>query len=120
MAASIHNFIEIIHHVTSLLFLCRMNAFYVVTDHETLSNILCHVLSVSYCIISASLAIKAEQSAYLIVHVVSPICLSAHVNCGKTADWIRMPFGVVSGVQLDMGVLDFGGDRQRGRGSLGR
>jgi len=40
-----------------------------------------------------------------------------HVNCGKMADWIQMPFGVVSGVGLGMGVLDFGGDRQRGRGS---
>ena len=30
-----------------------------------------------------------------------------------------MPFGVVSGVRLGMGVLDFDGDRQRGRGSLG-
>jgi len=38
------------------------------------------------------------------------------------ADWIWMPFGVVSalsGVRLGMGVLDFGGDRRRGRGSLG-
>jgi len=41
------------------------------------------------------------------------------VNCGKTADQIRMPFGTVSGVGLIMGVLDFGGDRRRGRGSLG-
>jgi len=30
-----------------------------------------------------------------------------------------MPFGVVSGVELGMVVLDFGGDRRRGRGSLG-
>jgi len=30
-----------------------------------------------------------------------------------------MPFGVVSGVGLGMGVLDFDGDRRRGRGSLG-
>jgi len=30
-----------------------------------------------------------------------------------------MPFGVVNGVGLGMGVLDFGGDRRRGRGSLG-
>jgi len=30
-----------------------------------------------------------------------------------------MPFGVVSGVELGMGVLDFGGDRRRGKGSLG-
>ena len=28
-------------------------------------------------------------------------------------------FGVVSDVRLDMGVLDFGGDRRTGRGSLG-
>ena len=26
----------------------------------------------------------------------------------ETADWIRMPFGVVSGVGRGMGVLDFG------------
>jgi len=30
-----------------------------------------------------------------------------------------MPFMVVSGVGFGMGVLDFGGDRRRGRGSLG-
>jgi len=47
------------------------------------------------------------------------MCPSALVNCGKMADWIQMPFGVVSGVGLGSGVLDFGGDRQRGRGSLG-
>ena len=41
------------------------------------------------------------------------------MSSGDTGDWIRMPFGVVSGVWLGMGVLDFGGDRRRGRGSLG-
>ena len=35
-----------------------------------------------------------------------PICRSAKVNCGKTAHWIRMPFGVVRGVGRGMGVLD--------------
>jgi len=30
-----------------------------------------------------------------------------------------MPFGVVSGVGLGRGVLDFGGDRRRGRDILG-
>jgi len=30
-----------------------------------------------------------------------------------------MPFGVVSGVALGMGVLDFGGNRQKETGSLG-
>ena len=35
------------------------------------------------------------------------VCLSVGpvVDCGKTADWIRMPFGVVSGVSRGMGVL---------------
>jgi len=41
------------------------------------------------------------------------------VSSGNTADWIRIPFWVVSGVGLGMGVLDFGGDRQKKRGSLG-
>ena len=32
---------------------------------------------------------------------------SADVDCGNTADWIWIPFGVVSGVGLGMGVLNF-------------
>jgi len=28
------------------------------------------------------------------------------VYCGKTAEWIRMPFGLLSGVGRGMGVLD--------------
>jgi len=47
------------------------------------------------------------------------ICRSAHVSSGNTTDCIRMPFGVVSGVGIGMGVWYFGGDRRRGRGSLG-
>jgi len=30
-----------------------------------------------------------------------------------------MPFGMVSAVGFGIGVLDFGGDRRRGRGSMG-
>ena len=33
---------------------------------------------------------------------------------GKTADWIWVPFGVVSGVDRRMCVLDVGNDRRRG------
>jgi len=47
----------------------------------------------------------------------SHVCLSACMYCGETADWIRMPFGVVSGFGLGRGVLDFGGDRQ-GEGAV--
>ena len=36
-----------------------------------------------------------------------PVCRAVlKVYCGKTADWIRMPFGVVSGVGQGMGGLD--------------
>jgi len=36
------------------------------------------------------------------------------VHCGKMADWIRMPLGVVSGVGRGMGLSDGGGYRQWG------
>jgi len=35
------------------------------------------------------------------------VCLSVRkVYCGKTAEWIWVPFGMVSGVGRGMGVLD--------------
>jgi len=40
------------------------------------------------------------------------------VYCGKTADWIWMLFGVVSGVGRKMDVLD-GVEIVEGKGSLG-
>ena len=41
--------------------------------------------------------------------------------CGKTAEWILMPFPVVSGSVEGWirGVLDGGGDRRRRKGSFG-
>ena len=33
------------------------------------------------------------------------VCVCRKVYCGKTAEWIRMPFGIVSGVSQMMGVL---------------
>ena len=39
--------------------------------------------------------------------------------CGKTAEWIWVPFGVLSTVGRGIDVLDGGGYRQRGRGSFG-
>jgi len=52
------------------------------------------------------------------------VCLSVgrsvhSVLLQKTADWIWMPFRVVSGVGRGMGVLDGGGYRQRERAVLG-
>jgi len=34
------------------------------------------------------------------------LCVCQKVYCGKTAEWIRMLFGMVSGVSRMMGVLD--------------
>jgi len=64
-------------------------------------------------IISASLSISIASGALMLRTFAWPICRSAHVSSGNMADWIRMPFGVVSGVGLGMGVLDFCGDRRR-------
>jgi len=63
-------------------------------------------------VISASLY---ERSAIVMEHFVIAVCLSAHVSSGDTGEWI----GMVSGVGLGMGVLDFDGDRRRGRCRLG-
>ena len=41
------------------------------------------------------------------------------MSSDDTRKWIVTLFGVVSGIGLGSGVLDFGGDRRRGRGSLG-
>jgi len=69
-------------------------------------------------IISASLY---ERSAYVtgVARLSWTICLSAHVSSRVIPQCIGMPFGVVSGLGLGSGVPDFGGDRRRGRGSLG-
>jgi len=39
------------------------------------------------------------------------------VYSGKTADWTRVPFGVVNGVGRGLGVLD-GGVNRRGKGQF--
>jgi len=47
------------------------------------------------------------------------VCLSVRkVYCGKMADWIRIPFGVVSGVGRGIGVLD-GVQVPQGKGGVG-
>jgi len=57
-------------------------------------------------------------------HVGLSVCLSVglsvrKVYCGRKADWIRMPLGMVSGIGRGTGVLDGGCDCRRGRGSFG-
>jgi len=87
-----------------------------ITDHKTCIDVhnTWHQLQIILRFASSLLArrsVRIEQSANVIDHVVPSV--GPHM-------WIRMRFGVVSGVGLGMGVLDFGGDRRRGRrGSLG-
>ena len=45
--------------------------------------------------------------AYVTKHVGQSVILSVcKVYCGKMAEWICMPYGMVSGVSRGMGVLD--------------
>ena len=69
-------------------------------------------------LLAASLSIRRKR---LLLHVYRlSVCKSVcpcvrKVYCGKTADWMRMPFGVVSGVGRRMGVLP----NREGKGSFG-
>ena len=71
-------------------------------------------------VFSMSLSITiASRALMLRICRVDDLCVCVRkVYCGKMADWIRMPFRVMSGVRLGMGVLDGGGNCRRGRGSL--
>jgi len=77
------------------------------------------VVTALYIISRGALYQHSEQSAHITDLSPSPsvylsVCLSVRKGYyGKTADMIRMPFGVVSGVGRGMDVLDGGGDRRR-------
>jgi len=66
----------------------------------------------NFFLLLARRSLSIERKHYWNKHVTYPICRSVcqsvcpEVYCGKTADWIRMPFGIVSGVGRGMGVLD--------------
>jgi len=86
------------------------------------------LLKSTHPIISASLSMNiASVSANGVELSPSPsvglsvrVCLSMSVRkvyCGKMDDWIRMPFGMVSGVGRRMGVMLVRGDRRMERGS---
>jgi len=52
--------------------------------------------------------------------LIPSVCLCIwKVYCGKMADSVRMPFGMVSRVCRGMCVLGGGDDRQRRRGNFG-
>jgi len=60
--------------------------------------------------------IFSRVARYRLAHLSVCVCVCRSVQkvyCGKTANWIRMPFGMVSGVGGEMSVLDGGGYRRR-------
>ena len=66
--------------------------------------------------LAASLSIRRAQAAYVTEHssVGRSVCLSVRkVYCGKAVELIRMPFGIMSGVGREMGVIDGGHDCRR-------
>ena len=81
---------------------------------------MCLSLSVCLCVcfIFSRVALYQASVSRLCDGTCRSVCLSK-VHCGKTAEWIRMPLGMVSGVGRGMGVLDRGGDRRRERAVLG-
>jgi len=77
-----------------------------------MSLLLCYAI-VFFVIISASLSISIVSISAngvdlsSIPSVGQSLCRSIRkVYCGKMADWIQMPFGMVSGGGQGMGVLD--------------
>jgi len=61
--------------------------------------------------LAASLTIKRKRLMEIQLSSLPSVGLSVglsvrKVYCGKTADWIWMPFGMVSGIGRGMGVLD--------------
>ena len=60
--------------------------------------------------ISASLSISIASEALMVracrlAHLSVCVCVSVRkVYCGKTTDWIRMPFGVVRGAVLGVNL----------------
>ena len=93
------------------------------TTGQQLVGSICDFCLFFYDIISALLSIGIASGALMLRNICLdhlPVCLSVRkVHCGKMADWIRMPFGAVSGVGWGMGVLDEGGDRRREWAVLG-
>ena len=74
-------------------------------------------------VISASISVSIASRA-LMLRTCRPDHLSVSrsvlkVYCGKTADWIWMPFGMVSGVSRGMSVFDGGGDSRSEGAVLG-
>ena len=82
---------------------------------------MCIIISTSLSINTASVSAHGiELSSIPSVDRSVSVGLSVQkVYCGKTAHWIRMLSGMVSGVGRGMGVLDGGGDRRRRKGRFG-
>jgi len=80
------------------------------------SDILSHIFSasLSISIVSRALMLRNIRLDHHNLSVSRLVCLSVRkVYYGKTANWIQISFGVVSGVGQGIGVLDRGHYRRR-------
>jgi len=112
--------IDCYHMNTDLLmwitdFLCNRKQYAVLNGEKSGAEWNTTRMHIRTFVISALLSV--EWSGYVMEHSSVPF-VHPHMSSGKTADWIWTLFGMVNGIGLSMGVLDFGGDRRRGRGSL--
>jgi len=84
-----------------------------------------YALSAAFCLLSIE-HISGYYSYRVVVNslcrsVCYSVCLSVCRSvwkeyCGKTTNWIRMTFGIVSGVDRGMGALDWADNRRNGKG----
>jgi len=64
-----------------------------------------HIRQAFYALCSVDIHASVRYSK-ICQSVFVRLCVYRKVYCGKTAEWVRMPFGMVSGVSQMMGVLD--------------
>ena len=82
---------------------------------ETLSTCIFGIISAPLSINAASVSARRIELSSIGLSV----CRSVRkVYCGKTAEWIRMTFGMVSGVRRGISVLDVVHVPPRGKGGF--
>jgi len=119
LARGLHSLLYFLKVPLMNVSLVLLALFFSAQRFSEIASIAIRTMNFSEKALCASLTINSVSAlGTLLLSPIPSVCRS-EVYCGKTADWIRMPFGVVSGVGRWMGVLNAGGDRRKGRGSFG-
>jgi len=80
------------------------------TEQQVLKDMPCDVLNFSLLNVISRIALYRASVSAICDGTCRSVCLSVglsvhKVYCGKTAEWIWMPFGLVSGVDRGMEVV---------------